>query len=70
MEQDAPTLWIPADVGLVEVDGRGTRLVKKSPRRKHVPAMNEGELGQFVRWVSMRPDPRHEARRAQRVIAA
>jgi len=66
VERDAPTLWIPADVGLVEVDGRGTRIVKKSPRRTDVPALSVAELGQFVRWISMRPDPRHEARRSQR----
>lgn len=63
VEEEAPTCWIPNDVGLVVVDGRGTRVVKKSPRRKEVPALDPAELGALVRWVSMRPDPRHAARR-------
>lgn len=66
VERDAPTLWVPRDVGLVVVDGRGSRLVRKSPRRTEVPALSVGELGQLVRWISMRPDPRHAARRAMR----
>lgn len=70
----APRLWIPADVGLVEIDPTGTaRTVRKAPR--HQPAMTEGtwrtrnpdapprlsdfELGQLIRWISVRPDPRH-----------
>lgn len=63
VEQEAPTLWVPRDVGLIEVNGRGTRVVKRSPRRKEVPALNQRELGQLVRFISMRPDPRHQARR-------
>lgn len=59
---EAPTLWVPRDVGLVTVNGRGTRLVKKAPHRKEVPALSPRELGQLIRWVSMRPDPRHYAR--------
>jgi hypothetical protein len=59
VEQEAPTLWIPPDVGLVIVDGRGTRVVKKAPRRREVPMLSAGELGQLVRFVSMRPDARH-----------
>lgn len=59
-ERDAPTLWVPRDVGLVEVDGRGCVLVKRSPRREQVPALARRELGQLVRWVSMRPDRRHQ----------
>lgn len=70
VEREAPTCWIPRDVGLVLVDGRGTRLVKKSPRRKVVPALDASELGQLVRFVSMRPDPRHHARAMRHVGAA
>lgn len=70
VEREGPTCWVPPDVGLVVVDGRGTRLIKKSPRRQTVPQMNRSELGQFVRFVSMRPDPRHHARAMRHVGAA
>jgi hypothetical protein len=63
VEREAPTLWVPRDVGLVVVDGRGTHLVKRAPRRREVPQMTNAELGQFARFVSMRPDPRHAPRR-------
>jgi len=69
VEREAPTLWIPADVGLVVVDGRGTRVVKKSPRRKEVPALSRREVGQLVRWASMRPDPRHHPHRHADALA-
>lgn len=65
VERDAPTVWIPRDVGLVEVDGRGTNVARKAPRRKTVEALSATELGRLVRWVSMRPDPRHATRREQ-----
>lgn len=66
VEREAPTCWIPRDVGLVVVTGRGTKLVKRSPLRSEVPTLESPQLGQLVRWISMRPDPRHAARRAQR----
>lgn len=59
VEREAPTLWIPRDVGLVVVDGNGCRVLQKSPVRKDVPALGVRDLGQLVRWVSTRPDPRH-----------
>jgi hypothetical protein len=59
VELEAPTLWVPRDVGLVLVDGRGSRVFKKAPRRREVPMLSAGELGQLVRWISIRPDPRH-----------
>lgn len=34
VELEAPQLWIPPDVGLVEVDRRGVHLVKPSPKNK------------------------------------
>ena len=55
----APPLWIPADVGLVLVDGRRATVWRKAPRRRDVPPIGPREAGQLVRWVSMRPDPRH-----------
>lgn len=59
VEREGPTLWVPPDVGLVTVDGRGCHVVKRSPRRKEVPACTPHVLGQLVRFVSIRPDPRH-----------
>ena len=61
VEAEAPTLWVPRDIGLVEVDGRGARVRKPSPVRKEVGdlVMSAAELGALVRWVSARPDPRH-----------
>lgn len=34
VEKEAPTLWVPNDVGLIEVDGRGCHEVRRSPKRK------------------------------------
>lgn len=61
VEREAPTLWVPRDVGLVEVDARGCHVVKPSP--VIVEPEPFGELGLIVRWVSVRPDPRHDALR-------
>jgi hypothetical protein len=62
VELEAPTVWIPNDVGLVTIDGRGVTVVRKSPVRLEVPAVDQHELGQLLRWVSIRPDPRHHPR--------
>lgn len=60
VEREAPTLWVPRDVGLIEVDGRGCRVTKRAPVRHEVPDMAAGgRLNDLVRWVSVRPDPRH-----------
>lgn len=61
VERELPTCWVPADVGLVVVKGNGCHVVKRSPRRREVPALTPAELGQLVRWISVRPDPRHHA---------
>lgn len=34
VEREAPTLWVPNDVGLIEIDGRGCHVVRESPTRK------------------------------------
>lgn len=71
VEKEAPTCWVPADLGLIVVDGRGTKLVRKSPRRKEVPMLRPREVGQLVRWISIRPDPRHHPQKvAQAEVAA
>lgn len=58
VEQEAPTLWIPADVGLVEVGDDGKcRTVRKAPVSQ--PTRELGPIGRLVRWSSFRPDPRH-----------
>lgn len=67
VERDAPTIWAPKDVGLIVVDGVGTHLVRKAPRRAAVPQLGPHELGQLVRFVSMRPDPRHQPRQSAAV---
>ncbi len=67
VELEAPTLWVPRDVGLVVADGRGTRLIRKSPQRADVPTLTANELGMLVRWVSMRPDPRHHPQRLEAI---
>lgn len=61
VEREAPNCWIPKDVGCVLVDGRGCKVYKRSPRRKEVPTLSDMELSALVRWVSIRPDPRHSS---------
>lgn len=69
VEREAPTLWIPRDVGLVEVTGAGVRVVRKAPKNHHPRELTSYEVGQLVRWVSVRPDPRHHARELQEAAA-
>lgn len=61
----APRLWVPPDVGLVEVhDGGRVEVVRKAPVRQAREGYFEIEdrvLGDLVRWTSVRPDPRHAA---------
>lgn len=62
VEREAPTLWVPADVGLVTVMGDGrTRIVKQAPKRRPTPEERkvDGMLADAIRWASARPDPRH-----------
>lgn len=63
VEREAPTLWVPRDVGLVTVSARGCRVVKASPTRKTPEPLATGRRGlnDLVRWVSHRPDPRHRS---------
>lgn len=60
---DAPTLWVPRDVGLVIVEPWGDstrcRVVKDSPHMQPSYALHDRQLGELVRWASARPDPRH-----------
>jgi hypothetical protein len=78
------SLYVPEDVGLVIVTGRGCRVVKRSPlNREPDPIVTEprrgaafaSDLNALARWVSARPDPRHEgvvekARQVGRELAA
>jgi hypothetical protein len=61
VEREAPTLWVPADVGLIEVDGNGCRITRRSPRRTNPKpiAVSRKHINDLVRWVSHRPDLRH-----------
>ncbi len=58
-EEEAPTLWIPRDVGLIEVGENGARVVKRAPTRKRVTQLSGQQLADILRWTSARPDPRH-----------
>jgi hypothetical protein len=73
VELEAPQLWVPQDVGLVEVS-HNCRVIRSSPvnHDAELPLDDRG-LGDLVRWVSARPDPRHSgvvqgARETQRVV--
>jgi hypothetical protein len=59
---DGPGLWVPDDVGLITVDGRGCKVRHASPVVKdpEPPFYGERGLHDLIRWVSARPDPRHE----------
>lgn len=60
VEREAPTLWVPRDVGLIVIDGRGCSVAKKAPIRKAVEDIPAGHrLNDMIRWISARPDPRH-----------
>ena len=60
VEQDAPTLWVPADCGLIEVTDRGVcKVVKRSPINRTPEPLREKTLNELVRWASFRPDRRH-----------
>jgi len=61
-ELEAPTCWVPREIGLIEVDGRGARVRKPSPLRQGTGfvELSDGELADLVRWVSARHDPRHD----------
>ena len=63
VERFAPTLWVPADVGLVEVSEGGCRVAKKAPRRE-AKELQPSDISGLVRHVSFRPDPRHRERAA------
>lgn len=67
VEQEAPTLWVPGDVGLVEVTERSCRVVRKAPINAE-PTEN-WSISQLVRFVSMRPDPRHHEPVALEAVA-
>lgn len=68
----APQLWVPRDVGLITVNGRGSRIVKEAPRYEFGGEGNNyrryretgdlamREVADIVRWASARPDPRHD----------
>jgi hypothetical protein len=61
VEREAPQLWVPRDVGLVEIGMRGCRVMRPSPVRKDPKplASTRHQINDLVRWVSHRPDPRH-----------
>jgi hypothetical protein len=59
VEQEAPQLWVPKDVGLVEVS-HNCRVVRLSPVNHEARLeLDDKRLAELVRWTSARPDPRH-----------
>lgn len=65
VEREAPTLWVPRDVGLVEIDGRGCHVTVKAPKRRPARPFADKEQARMVRWASYRPDRRHRERLAE-----
>lgn len=63
VELEAPTLWVPADCGLIEVDGTGCQVTRIAPPRKEIEhVLHAGHaFNDLIRWISVRPDPRHRA---------
>jgi hypothetical protein len=63
LSTDGKALWVPDDVGLIEVTGRGCTVRHPSPvvAEPTLPFYDNGERGlhDLIRWVSARPDPRH-----------
>jgi len=61
-------LYVPDDVGLVVVNGRGCQVVKSAPLTSDPAPIVGGpqgdgfgsDLNALIRWVSARPDPRHD----------
>lgn len=60
VEAEAPTLWVPADVGLVLIGPTGPRVVRRAPKMQP-RALRDSEIAEAFRWASVRPDPRHHA---------
>lgn len=63
VEAEAPMLWVPTDVGLITVNSRGCHVARKAPMGDPGGRVTDRLLGDLVRWVSYRPDPRHTAAR-------
>lgn len=71
VEQEAPILWIPKDVGLIEIYPSGALVVRKpAPKRKdpktiigdkpsEYSCLQRQAIADIVRWASWRPDQRH-----------
>lgn len=53
-------LWVPEDVGLVVVDGRGCRVAHPSPVRREPTPIDGPLFGICARFISAHPDPRHD----------
>jgi hypothetical protein len=60
VENEAPTLWVPRDVGLIEVTSKICQVIKKSPVIKEPEPLSNSDIGDLARWISVRPDPRHQ----------
>lgn len=59
VEKEAPMVWIPPDVGLIEVDGLGCKFTKYAPVNEDRQELSPSLVGLLARWISIRPDPFH-----------
>lgn len=59
VEQDSPMVWVPPDVGLIEVDHIGCRFTKPAPVNTDREELHPSMVGILARWISIRPDPFH-----------
>lgn len=66
VEKEAPMVWIPPDVGLIEVDSIGCRFTKTAPVNTARQELSPAAVGQLARWISIRPDPFHAQLRAMK----
>lgn len=63
VEEEAPTLWVPRDVGLAVITSRGVSIAKKAPSKPkpkdHEVRLERQMLAHAIRHASFRPDLRH-----------
>lgn len=75
VERESPQLWVPRDVGLIEVRGTRAFVVRRAPKNElPVPIVGADSgvrdpkvhnrvqrqrINDMIRWTSNRPDPRH-----------
>jgi hypothetical protein len=66
VEELCPMVWVPPDVGLIEVDAVGCVFTKYAPVNESREELSPSQVGLLARWVSIRPDPFHADLREQK----